>query len=64
MRKEIESMEEERGDEDGNVELNDRIEHAKLLNDLLQEEFVDAAKAMEDCSCLTILNLTSQFGVR
>lgn len=64
MRKEIESMEEERGDEDGNVELNDRIEHAKLLNDLLQEEFADVAKAMEDCSCLTILNLTSQFGVR
>lgn len=57
-------MEEERGGEDGNGELNDRIKHARLLEELLQKEFEDVAKAMEDCSCLTTLNLTSQCGVR
>lgn len=45
-------MEEERGDEDDDSELNERIQHAKLLDDLLQKEFADVAKAMDHCSCL------------
>lgn len=56
-------MEEERGGEDGNAELNDRIKHARLLDELLQKEFEEVAKVMEDCSCPTTLDLTSQCGV-
>ncbi|KAG6364766.1 hypothetical protein INS49_006370 [Diaporthe citri] len=48
LRKAIESMQEERGDRDDDSELNDRIQHARLLDDLLQEEFADVAEAMKD----------------
>lgn len=48
-RETIESMQKKRQDGEGNAHLDEIILHAKLLDDLLQEEFGEISQAITDC---------------
>lgn len=56
LRKAIADLEKRRDEGDADEKINDRIAHAKLLDDLLVEEFSEIEEAMEDSQSRSLLH--------